>query len=104
MQLAGTLVPDSGPPTIYTLASTAVSTALRVGRNKKFSITAVDANLTAVPFQVAFGSSTVVGASTSDMFVPGKYVLQTGHGWEYISVYNPTSGNITVYVTLLSNT
>lgn len=103
MQFSGTIIPDSGLPTVYTLASANASAALHVGRNKKFSICAVDANLTAVPFQVAFGDTGVSATTTAKMFLPGEFVLQTGHGWEHISVYNPTSANISVYITLLSN-
>lgn len=100
MQLTGVLIPDPCAPLTATIASTAVSSALVVGRNKKFSITAWDDNLTPVPFQVGYAET---ATSASDFFPAGKYVMQSGPQWTSITVYNPTSGQIHVSVALLSN-
>lgn len=105
MQFAGILSPESQTPAKLALNSGAASAAIHIGRNKKFSIVGVDANLEAVPIQVGYGyNSSIAADATDELFPPGKFVLSTGRAWEYISVFNPTSAAITVYVTLLSNT
>lgn len=103
MQFSGTMIPDSQKPTIQTIASAGTGAAIHVGRHKKFSISAVDANLTPVPFRLAFGPIEVAATSTHKLFLPGEFVLQTGAGWEYISCYNPNSADIEVSAMLLAN-
>ncbi len=103
MQISGILIPHTDAPTIATVNSLGASTAISIGSGKKFSITAIDSTLAACPFQVAYGTSSVTATSSSDIFPPGKYTMGTAT-WTHISIYNPTSGAITICVTKLANT
>lgn len=102
-QLAHILIPQGTAPAKATVGSANASAAIPIGKGKKFSITAVDSNLSAVPFQVAYGDSDVAATAADDLFLPGKYTLASNGMWTHISIYNPTSGNITYYVAEICN-
>lgn len=102
-QYASILIPDPGNAVHATINSSAASATIVIGLSKKFTITALDASLVAVPFQLLTGIGTLTATSDADMYLPGKYTMQTGASWDSIAVFNPTSAAITVYVHTLAN-
>ena len=104
-QLASILSPESVKPNIQTVASLGTSTAIYIGNNKKFYVSAYDANLVAIPFHVAYGGASVTADATNAIFLPGQYTLASRpeRGWDYIAIYNPNSVSIKTSVGWLSN-
>ena len=102
-QLSHILIPEEGLPFKEAVLTGAASAVVPLAHNKKYTVTAVDANLAGVSFHMAYGDSTVTVSTSNDLFPPGKYTLQTGRNWDHIRIHNPTSGTITVYVAQLAN-
>ena len=102
-QFVTILIPEPGNAQTATVASGAASAAIAIARNKKFTVTAVDANLAAVPFHLAVGDASVTVSTSNDLYLPGKYTLQTGHEWTYVRIHNPTSANLVYYVAQMAN-
>ena len=103
MQISGVLIPQTDAPVIATIASLNAGTAHDMGTWKKFSITAFDTNMEPVAFQLAYGDSSIVATAASEMFPPGKFTMSTAM-WTHLSVFNPTSANLTYCIARIANT
>lgn len=99
-QFATVMTPAGADSVVADVLTLAVSGEISIPSNQKFSVTAYDANLNAVPFTVAYGKT---ADADSDFFPPGKWTMQGSRGWDTITIFNPTAATMTYCVTFYNN-